>query len=172
MLLLSGRMKQALFVVLLAAGCSDSVGQSVSDLEQQADSVNDCCEVAKSSLGMENHLVRLGSRVVLIHDWVKNAAGKYTGFSITVSNGEPMSYLVKEGTDSFSGQSGSWSTPDDRSISKINFCHECDNPDGCEGGDGGGGSGSGSDGGGDGSGSGCDNPDGCPDGGGSGHDLF
>jgi len=166
MLLCSGAMKKALFLVLLAAGCSDSVGQSVSDLEQQADSVNDCCEVAKSSLGKENHLVRLGSRVVLLHDWVKDDAGKYTGFSMTVSNGDPMSYLVKEGTDSFSGHNSSWTTPDARSISKISFCHECDNPDGCDGGGGGGG------GGGDGCGSGCDNPDGCPDGGGSGHDLF
>jgi hypothetical protein len=147
-------MRNALFVMLVAAGCSaDANTDSVSELEQRADSVNDCCEVATASLGRENHLVRLGSRVVLVHDWIAKpgSPGKYLGFSVTVSNGAPMSYLVKANTQSYSGKTTSWSAPDGKTIQKVNFCAECDNPDGCDGGGGGGGGG------------GCDNPDGCPD---------
>ncbi len=144
-------MRNALFVIFFTVGCSSGpMTESVSELEQRADSVNDCCEVAKASLGREDHLVKLGSRVVLLHDWIakQGSPGEYVGFSVTVSNGASMSYLVKGGTQAYAGNAGQFKVIDGHSISKVNFCSECDNPDGCEGGGGGGG--------------GCTNPDGCP----------
>jgi hypothetical protein len=129
---------------------------SVSDLEQRAETVNDCCTIEKSNIGKENHLVRLGSQVVLVHDWVKRD-GKFTGFSMTVSNGASKSYLVKAGSDTYNSAKESF----DRSepIVYVNFCGGCDNPDGCDGGGGGGGDG----GGGGGGEPNCPGGDGCPD---------
>ncbi len=129
-------MRNALFLSLFTVGCSSApLTESISELEQRAGSVNDCCEIDGSSLGREDHLVRLGSRVVLVHDWVKEG-DNYVGFSLTVSEGKPMSYLVKLGTQTLSGHGGTYAT-DGRGIARVNFCGECDSPDGCEdGGDG------------------------------------
>jgi hypothetical protein len=151
-------MRNALFLMFFTVGCSSSLTESVSELESRADSVNDCCEIERSSLGREDHLVRLGSRVVLVHDWVKSSSGKYVGFSMTVSEGKPMSYLIKVTDGMKSSSSTSWSDPEN-AISSINFCGGCDNPDGCEGGGGDGGDDGGGDGGGE-----CQGGDGCPGG--------
>jgi len=124
-------MRHALFLMMFTVGCSSSsLTESVAELEQRAASVNDCCEIDDRSLGREDHLVRLGSRVVLIHDWVKTD-GEYTGFSMTVSEGKAMSYLIKLGSQTLSGNRTLYAT-DGRSIARINFCGECDSPDGCE----------------------------------------
>ena len=168
-------MRKALFLTLFTVGCSSGpLSESVAELEQRAESVNDCCEIDTSSIGKEDHLVRLGSRVVLIHDWVKQD-GEYTGFSMTVSENRSMSYLIKLGTQTLSSASAQFTT-DGRAITRVNFCGECDSPDGCEdggggdgpdGGDGGGGYDEGDDGGGDGSDPACPGGD-CPTDGGGG----
>jgi hypothetical protein len=144
-------MRNALFVMFLASGCgADSMTETVTQLEQRAASVNTCCEIDRSSLGREDHLVRLGSKVVLVHDWVAKpgAPGEYIGFSMTVSNGAKTSFLVKAETQMYSGANTSWSSPGERAIEGVNMCQDCDSPDGCEdggegdggdGGDGGGG---------------------------------
>ena len=130
-------MRKALFVMVFTVGCSSGpLTESVSELEQRAETVNDCCEIDDGSLGKEDHLVRLGSRVVLLHDWVKKD-GQYVGFSMTVSEGKPMSYLVKLGSQTLSGNSTTYAT-DGRGVTRVNFCGECDSPDGCEDGGGGG----------------------------------
>lgn len=124
-------MRNALFLMLFTVGCSSSpLTESISELEQRAASVNDCCEIDGRSLGREDHLVRLGSRVVLVHDWIKEG-DEYVGFSLTVSEGKPMSYLVKLGTQTLSGHNASYAT-DGRGIARVNFCGECDSADGCE----------------------------------------
>lgn len=170
-------MRKALFLTLFTVGCSSSpLSESVSELEQRAGSVNDCCEIDGGDVGTEDHLVRLGSRVVLVHDWIKTN-GVYTGFSMTVSDGKSMSYLVKLDSQTLSGTQAGFQS-DGRGITRVNFCGECDSPDGCEdggggdgpgGGDGGGGYDEGGDGGdGDGGGDGggddgeCGGGDGCP----------
>jgi hypothetical protein len=164
-------MRPRLLVVLFLTACgSSSESVSKSDLEGQADSVNACCKIEGDEIGREFHLVRLGSKTVLVHDWVKksDSPGEFVGFSITVSDGATAHYAVKAGTVKYPDSATTWSHPDGQAghgISNVDFCDECDNPDGCDGGGGGGDDGGGGgedqppDDGGE-----CTNPDGCDDG--------
>lgn len=155
----------ALFLAGAAACAPDTTAESKKDLEGRADSVNDCCKIEGSEIGKEDHLVRLGTRYVLVHSWVPKAGspGEYVGFSITASADAQLRYVVKAGTERHAATSSTWIHPGGvngasaaPAISHVDFCPSCDDPDGCE--DGGGDNGE------------CDNPDGCGggDGGGGG----
>ena len=177
-------MRKTFLVMFLAsaAACSpDSTSESKKDLEGRADSVNDCCKIEGSEIGKEDHLVRLGTRYVLVHSWVPKAGspGEYAGFSVTASSGAQLEYVVKTGGERHPSTSATWIHPNGADggsatpgISNVDFCPSCDDPDGCEDGGGGedgdcdnpdgcgGGDGGGENDGGDGGGE-CDNPDGC-----------
>jgi hypothetical protein len=163
----------ALAALLLASACDDSTSTSNRDLETQAAHIDECCKIEGGEVGIEDILVRLGSKSVLVHDWVAKTGspGEFVGFSLTVGNGAALGYVVKAAGEVYESGTTTWIHPngaDGRNlssgISNLNFCGECDNPDGCEGGGGGDGGGDGGGGGGGdgGDGDGCDNPDGCP----------
>lgn len=165
---------KCLFVVVVASGCSPSVTESKNDLEGAAAHVSDCCKLEGSEIGREDVLVRLGSKTVLVNEWVpkSDSPGEFVGFTITLGGGDAIHYVVKAAGEKYPSSALEWMHPNgpdggsaSPGVSNVDFCGECDNPDGCEGG-GGGGGGDGGGGGGDGGDGGCDNPDGCDTGGG------
>ena len=124
-------------VLLLAPACSTMSNENKSDLESQAEHVSDCCKLEGPEIGREDALLRLGSKAVLVHDWVgkKGEAGEYIGFSLTIDGASSMSYVVKAGTERIAGSGTPWMHPsgeDGAGISNLDFCDECDDPDGCD----------------------------------------
>lgn len=129
----------SVLVLVLASGCSLSSNESKSDLESRAEHVSDCCKLEGTEIGREDALLRLGTKAVLVHGWVGKTGepNEFVGFSLTV-DGSSISYVVKAGGERHSASGTTWMHPngpdggeDSPGISNLDFCGECDDPDGC-----------------------------------------
>jgi hypothetical protein len=148
-----------LFVFVIFCACSDSSNESDRVLaSEEGDVDGECCKIEGDEIGIEKVIVRLGSKAVRVHDWVAKTGspGEYVGFSLTVGGDTSVSYKVKASGEVYPSNALTWIHPNGAGggsaspgISNVDFCDECDNPEGCDGGGGGG--------------DGCDNPDGCPE---------
>ena len=127
-------------VLLIAPACSlSSPSETKSDLESQAEHVSDCCKLEGAEIGREDAFLRLGTKAVLVHDWVGKTGepNEYVGFSLTI-DGSSMSYVVKAGGERHQASGSTWMHPngpgggsETPGISNLDFCGECDDPDGC-----------------------------------------
>jgi hypothetical protein len=193
--------KLFLGLVILSSACVASTESTSNDLEDEGDEGgkggkggdSDACKIEGSQIGEEGIAVHLGAKTVTISDWVEKTGSpnEYVGFSIDLTGGSTISYVIKASGELYPSTALTWMHPNgpdgyDQSpgISNVDFCEECedgdcgdddpgcDNPDGCDGGGGDDDPGcdnpDGCDGGGGGGDPGCDNPDGCDDTGGSG----
>ena len=152
-----------LFVLVILGACAPSTNENdrAVDGEEEGEGGGEGegegeCKLEGNDIGNEDVVVYLGSKSVRVHDWVgkTGAPGEYVGFSLTL-DGDTIAYRVKASGEVYPSDALTWmhpNGPDGGSkapgISNIDFCDECDDPDGCEG-----------DGGGDDDG--CTNPDGC-----------
>jgi hypothetical protein len=120
---------------------------------------NDDCKLEGSAIGTDGATVYLGSRSVMLTDWVakSDSPGEYVGFTVVTSDGSTVGYVVKTGGDLWHSTDVTWmhpggmSGPDASGISNVDFCEECEggdcdppddggecnDPDGCDPGDGG-----------------------------------
>jgi hypothetical protein len=150
-------MKAHLCALILVSACAPSTNESDRALEsEEGDVDSDECKLEDDAIGVEKMVIDLGSKSVRVHDWVgkTGSPGEYVGFSLT-TGGASIAYRVKASGEVYPSSELTWMHPNGADggsqspgISNIDFCDECDDPDGCEG-----------DGGGDDDG--CDNPDGC-----------
>jgi hypothetical protein len=160
--------------------CTDIFGSNEDAVNGERDGEydNDDCKIEGSAIGQEGVVIRLGAKTVTVHDWVGKTgeANEYVGFSMSLTGGSTISYVVKASGELYPDTALTWMHPNGNDgsntpgVSNVDYCEECegggcdgdptpdpdcDNPDGCDGGDGGedppppppe-----------------CDNPDGCPD---------
>ncbi|MDQ3366221.1 MAG: hypothetical protein M3680_12410 [Myxococcota bacterium] len=168
--------------LLLGAACTAQTGTNVNDLEgddeaSESGRTSDECKIEGSQIGEEGLVIRLGAKTVTITNWVAKTGSpdEYVGFSIGLAGGSTIGYVVKSSVERHPSTTMTWLHPNGADggagspgVSNVDFCGECeggacgedpscDNPDGCDGGDGGGGGEPT-----------CDNPDGCGDTGGTG----
>jgi hypothetical protein len=127
-------------VLVFASACSLSSNENKSDLESRAEHVSDCCKLEGPEIGREDALLRLGTKAVLVHGWVGKTgeSNEYVGFSLTIDGGSSIKYVVKAAGERHSGSGTTWMHPngpdggsDTPGISNLDFCGECDDPDGC-----------------------------------------
>jgi hypothetical protein len=182
------RTSTLLLIATLGTGCTEILGSSTNGVEGADDDAaageydRDDCKIEGEAIGDDGVSVRLGAKTVSFHDWIgkDDSPGEYVGFSLSLSGGTTISYVVKAGGELHPSDETIWIHPNGTSgdqvpgISNVDFCEECegggcdggggdndpdpncDNPDGCDGGGGGDGDDD------------CDNPDGCDGGGGGG----
>jgi hypothetical protein len=150
-----------LFALILSTGCVAGFGDSSSSVKggdegEGKGGDNDDCKIEGEQIG-ENVTILLGSKSVTFGNWIPKSGspGEYVGFSVSLSGGSSLSYVVKASGELHPGTALTWVHPAGANggsnapgISNVDMC---DDPD--------------SDGGGD-----CDGGDGCPDGPGDGGD--
>jgi hypothetical protein len=154
-------MKSALILALLPClGCIDiDSGSSASegdDVDDEGGHDNDDCKIEGSAIGVVGLELALGDVTVIFDSWTgkEDSPGEYVGFSFHTSTGSAVGYVVKSGGDLSHSTEFSWTNPNGLAgpavpgISNVDYCEECED-------------GSCDDGGGDGDGDGCENPDGC-----------
>ncbi|MBA3502435.1 MAG: hypothetical protein M4D80_36250 [Myxococcota bacterium] len=138
-----------LCALILVCACTDTTNQTDRDLAadlaaEEGDVDSDECKLEGSAIGVEKTVIQLGSKAVRVHDWVAKTGshGEYVGFSLTLG-GDTVAYKVKASGEVYPSSTLTWihpNGPDGGSkspgISNIDFCDDCDNPDGCEGGGG------------------------------------
>jgi hypothetical protein len=116
----------------------------------------DGCKIEGSQIGEGGVVIYLGSKTVTFDNWIgkSGASGEFVGFSLTLSGGDSVSYVVKAGTERFPGTATTWMHPAGeggsaaKGISNVDMCDDPDADGGGDGGDDGGGDGGGDDGGG------------------------
>ncbi len=134
----------------LELGDSDAPikGQGDGEEEEQGGGDGDDCKIEGEQIGQEGVVIYLGTKTVTFGNWVGKSGenGEYVGFSLTLSGGSSVSYVVKAGGERHPSTAMSWvhpAGPDGGSnapgISNVDMC---DDP--------------GDDGDGDGDGDGCD----------------
>jgi hypothetical protein len=156
-------MRATAVIPLLVTGCF-SLSDSQSRLEG-GDELGGACKIEGGDIGAEGVVVRLGSRSVTFHDWIgkDGEPGEYVGFSISLSGTASVGYVVKAGGELHASSDPTWLHPQGPAggarapgISNVDLCEQCDDgscdgggdegggdecqdADGCPGGDGGGG---------------------------------
>ncbi len=126
-------MNKVVAVLLFTAACSsESKTVTKNDLEGQALYANDCCKLEKQEIGQEDTILHLGTRTVLVHDWV-GSAGAYSGFSLSIAGAPTVNYVVKTSVEAYKSDTSSFAVPGGGTglITTVDFCSSCDNPDGC-----------------------------------------
>ena len=161
-------MRSCLVLAFLLGGCVIGFDDTNSSVEGDGDGDGDGkggeidkdeCKIEGSQIGRDGAVIYLGSKTVRFGNWVPKSGspGEYVGFSLTLSGGSSVSYVVKASGELHPSTATTWIHPAGPNggskapgISNVDFC---DDPDA-------GGGGGGDDGGGD-----CNGGDGCPGGG-------
>ena len=137
------------------AGFGDShssvEGEDEEDTDTDTDTDRDDCKIEDEQIGQEDVVLALGSRTVTFSDWVgkTGSPGEFVGFSIAVSGGGSISYVVKTGGEKHAGSAATWmhpagpdGGPNAPGISNVDMCDDDGggggDDDGGDGGDGGG----------------------------------
>jgi hypothetical protein len=149
--------KPAAFLVslsLLLPGCildqdssqSQSLGDDVEDDGDEGGGDNDDCKIEDEAIGQDGVELQLGGKTVRFESWVPKADsdGEFVGFTLSLSGGDSVSYVVKASGELYASSDLTWSHPNGDSgseapgISNVDFCDDPDSGDDGGGDDGGG----------------------------------
>jgi hypothetical protein len=136
--------------VLLVPGClldsSSTRGASESgeDGNGGGEFDRDDCKVEDGDIGVQGVALDLGTKSVAFESWIPkdDSPGEFVGFTLSLSGGDSIGYLVKTGGEVYAGVGTSWSHPNGTSgdqvpaISNVDFCDEVDDGGDGDGGDG------------------------------------
>jgi hypothetical protein len=139
-------MRHCFVLAILVCGCIADVGRTDSTIEGEGeedgegeenggDVDRDECKIEGSEIGREGAVLQLGAKTVTFGSWVQksDSPGDYVGFSVTVTGGTSVSYVVKAGGERHPSTATTWmhpagpdGGPDAPGISHVDMCDDSD----------------------------------------------